>query len=504
MTARHRIAALATLLALTGINAQALAQSTNAEKDWPQWRGPLGTGAAAKSANPPTTWSDTTNIKWKVRVPGDGTSTPIILGDKVFIQTAINPKGDAAPSQPRPGDRPEGKGSPPGKGPPPGEKGAKGKKGFGPPKGEFNGKGPPGGFGKGPPGAFDKGPRSGKGPAMPPPTDPIQFVLICLDKQSGKTLWQTVCREEVPHEGFRPGEGSFAAPSAVTDGEHVYAFFGSRGLYCLDLAGKVKWEKDLGDQRTRNGFGEGATPGLFGNTIVVTWDHEEEDFIVALDKRTGSELWRKTRDEPTTWATPLIVEHNGKAQAIIPGTNRLRSYDLITGEQIWETEGLTLNAIPTAVTADGVVYATAGFQGSKLLAIKLGGTGDITGSSSILWRVDRDTPYVPSPLLSGNRLYFFKSNNAILTCLDIHTGKPFFAAQRIDGLGSMVYPSPVAGGGKVYLVGRNGTTVVIKDAEKLEILATNVLDEPIDASPAIIASELFLRGRQHLYCIAEK
>jgi outer membrane protein assembly factor BamB len=242
---------------------------------------------------------------------------------------------------------------------------------------------------------------------------------------------------------------------------------------------------------------------LFGNTIVVTWDHEGEDFIVALDKRTGGELWRQTRDEPTTWATPLIVEHSGKAQVIAPGTNRLISYDLGTGEKVWETEGLTLNAIPTPVTADGVVYATAGFQGSKLLAIKLGGKGDITGTESVLWRLDRDTPYVPSPLLSGNRLYIFKSNNAILTCLDIRTGKPLYSAQRVDGLGSMVYPSPVAAAGKVYLTGRGGTTVVIKDADQLEILATNVLSEPIDASPAIVGKEIFLRGRANLYCIAE-
>src|SRR5205814_1270033 len=151
--------------------------------------------------------------------------------------------------------------------------------------------------------------------------------------------------------------------------------------------------------------------------------------------------------------------------------------DLATGKQIWETEGLTVNSIPSAVTAGGIVYATSGYQGSKLLAIRLGGMGDITGTESILWRVDRDTPYVPSPLLSGNRLYFFKSNNAILTCLDIRTGKPFYSAERIDGLGT-VYASPVAAGGNVYLVGRGGTAVVIKDADKLEVVATNVLNDP--------------------------
>lgn len=470
----------------------------SAETNWPQWRGTLGTGEAV-DANPPVKWNDKTNIKWQVRIPGDGTSTPIIWKDQIFIQTAVPTKGETSTPASSTGEGPQGKGPPPGKG----------REGKGPPDGKgpppFGGKGPPDGKGFGGKGGFGKGPPGGKGGGfgMGPPTDPYQFTVVCLDRVSGKTLWSTICREEIPHEGFRPGDGSFAAGSAITDGEHVYAYFGSRGLFCLDMNGKVKWEKDLGHQRTRNGFGEGSTPGLFGNTIVVIWDHEEDDFIVAIDKRTGNEIWRQKRDEPTTWATPLIVEHNGQAQVIAPGTNRLISYNLVTGKTVWETEGLTLNAIPTPVTANGIVYATAGYQGNKLLAIKLGGTGDITGTESILWRVDKDTPYVPSPLLSGHRLYYFKSNNAVLTCLDIRTGKPLYSAQRIEGLGS-VYASPVAAGGHVYFVGRGGTTVVIKDSDNLEVVSTNVIDDPIDASPAIVGNQLFLRSRKTLYCIAEK
>ncbi len=474
-------------------------QAQSADTNWPQWRGTLGTGEAV-DAKPPIKWDENTNIKWQVKIPGDGTSTPIIWKDQIFVQTAVPSKGESATEAGPPNEGPKGKGPPDGKRPPEFKGPPDGK---GPPP--FGGKGPPGGKGDFKGGFAGKGPPGGKrgGLGMDPPTEPYQFTLVCLDKNSGKTLWSTVCREEIPHEGFHPADGSFAAGSAMTDGEHVYAFFGSRGLFCLDMNGKVKWEKDLGNQRTRNGFGEGSTPGLFGNTIVVTWDHEEEDFIVALDKRTGQELWRQTRDEPTTWATPLIVEHNGQAQVIAPGTNKLISYDLATGKTVWETEGLTLNAIPMPVTANGIVYATAGYQGNKLLAIKLGGSGDITGTDSILWRVDRDTPYVPTPLISGNRLYYFKGNNAQLTCLDIRTGKPHYSVQRIEGLGS-VYASPVAAGGHVYIVGRGGTTVVIKDSDNLEIVSTNVLNDPIDASPAIVGNQLFLRSRKTLYCIAEK
>jgi outer membrane protein assembly factor BamB len=242
---------------------------------------------------------------------------------------------------------------------------------------------------------------------------------------------------------------------------------------------------------------------LHGNTLVVTFDHDREAFAVALDKRTGAELWRKSRDEKTGWSTPLIVEHDGNAQVITTATNRIRSYDLASGEQIWDHEGLTTNAIPSPVVKDGVVIATSGYQGNKLFAIRLGKTGDLTGTGAVVWSLNRDTPYVPSPLLAGNRLFFFKSNSGTLSCLDALTGKPHFSAQRIEGL-QTVYASPVAAGGHVYLVGRDGTAVVIKDADKFEVVSTNELDEGIDASPAVIGKELFLRGRQNLYCIADK
>jgi len=441
----------ATVVLLASISS-ARGQSPIALANWGQWRGPLGTGASPQG-NPPTEWSETKNVQWKVPIPGHGTSTPVIWGDKVFVQTALSARSSAGSSSAK-GDAPAKKGK--------------------------------GGFG-----------------GAPPPTEPYRFVLMCLDRNTGKTLWEKVCREQVPHEGFRPGDGSFAAASAITDGQSVFAFFGSRGLFCFDMSGALKWEKDLGDQETRNDFGEGATPALHGNTIVVPWDHEDEDFVVALDKRSGDELWRQPRDEPTGWATPLIVEHGGSPQVITIGTNRTRSYDLASGRQIWETEGLTANVIPTPVAAGGVAYVTSGFRGSKLLAIKLGATGDITGTPAVLWRLDQDTPYVPSPLLSGQRLYFFKSNNNILTCLDAASGKPHYSAQRIDGLGT-VYPSPVAAAGRVYLTDRRGKTVVIKDANQLEVLATNSIAEPIDASPAVVGKQMFLRSHSSLYCIAEK
>lgn len=433
-----------------------------ARQNWPQWRGPLNTGASP-AADPPTQWGEGKNVKWKVRVPGAGTATPIVWDQYVFIQTAIN-TGKKATA--RTDDTTAAAGQP--------QLAA----------------------------APAQGRRGGGGMGGAPPTETYQFVLLCLDRATGKTLWQKVAREEVPHEGHHPDHG-FSSYSPVTDGQHVWAYFGSRGLHCYDMQGNLIWEKDFGRMQTKLGFGEGSSPALHGDRLVITWDHEGDDFIVALDKNTGKELWRTPRDEETDWATPLVVEHEGHAQVVTAATRKIRSYDLETGKLLWECGGLGANVIPTPVAGDGLVYATSGFRGSALLAIKLGKTGDLTGTDAIAWTHNRSTPYVPSPLLSGGRLYFVGSNNAILTCLDAKTGKPLFNAERIDELEG-VYASPVAAAGRVYLVGRNGATAVLKDAGgKPEVLATNQLNDRIDASPAVAGRELFLRGHEYLYCISE-
>ncbi|MGV3533913.1 MAG: PQQ-binding-like beta-propeller repeat protein, partial [Chthoniobacteraceae bacterium] len=411
----------------------------------------------------PTQWSEEENVKWKMKIPGFGTSTPIILGDQVFVLTAIEgeaavPKAEAVPAaqvapEPEGNDRRERR-------------------------------------------------RRGGGGRSEQPATPQKFTVLSVDKNTGKTLWQTVVREEVPHEGHHRDHG-YASGSPVTDGEHLFASFGSRGIYCLELGGKVIWEKDLGDMQTRNGFGEGTSPALHGETLIVNWDHEGEDFVVALNKRDGREVWRKTRDEATSWATPLIVEHDGKAQVIISATNRIRSYDLATGEEIWECAGMTGNVIPTPIYSEGILYITSGFRGASFMAIKLGAAGDLTDTDAVLWKHTKNTPYVPSPLLHKGRLYFFSGNTGTLSILEAATGKPLVEAQRIEDLLGGVYASPVAVDDRIYLVGRDGKTVVIKAGDQVEQLATNKLDDKFDASAAIVGNQLFLRGHQNLYCISE-
>ena len=328
-----------------------------------------------------------------------------------------------------------------------------------------------------------------------------QFVVLALDRRDGSVVWERVTGEAVPHEG-RHETGTWASPSAVTDGEVLCAFFGSRGLYCYDLDGRSLWDTDLGDMRIRMSFGEGASPVLYKDLLIVLWDHEGDSFIAAFDKHTGRERWRTPRDEITSWTTPLVVELDGGAQVITSATGAVRAYDVETGAQVWEDEGLTLNAIPSPVSADGVAFVTSGYRGNRLAAIDLAtARGDITGTDAVRWSLDRDTPYVPSPVLHDGLLYMLKSNNGILTTLDAATGRAQYGPARLSGIRS-VYASPVVADDRLYVTSREGTTVVLRTGPELEILATNTLDDEFDASAAMVDGELYLRGARALYCIA--
>jgi outer membrane protein assembly factor BamB len=412
---------------------------------WPMWRGPSATGATEKG-NPPLTWSETENIKWKVKLPGEGSSSPVIWGEKIFFQVAIKTDKKGTPGSSDAGEEPP-----------------------------FHG---------------------GKAP-----TNVYKFDVVCMDRNTGKILWQKTACQEMPHEGHHP-TGSFASYSPVTDGKCVWASFGSRGVHCYDVNGNHKWSRDLGKMKTRNAFGEGASPALAGDALIVLMDQESDSFVYALDKMTGKTIWKKSRDEGTSWSTPVVVEIEGKLQVIVNATNFVRCYDTKTGDVIWQCSGMTANAIPSPVVGFGKVFCTSGFRGSALLAIKLGRTGDLTDSDAIKWRVDEATPYVPSPLLYGDNIYVCSVNKGVVSCYEARTGKPNFVKQRLDAI-KEIYASPTGAAGRVYFVSREGKTQVIKNSVKFEILATNTLDDKIDASPAIVGDQIFLKGKTHLYCIAK-
>ena len=327
-------------------------------------------------------------------------------------------------------------------------------------------------------------------------------MVMCLDRNTGDVLWQKVANEAVPHESLHP-TNTYASSSVTTDGKYLYASFGSYGVYCYDLDGDLKWTRDLGEMQTRNSFGEGASPTIHNGTLVVNWDHEGPSFIAALDAATGDIKWKQDRDESTTWNTPLIVEAAGRTQVIVNATGRTRSYDLDTGEILWECGGQASNPIPSPVARENLVYCMTGYRGYAVYAIPLDSVGDITDTERIAWHRDEGTPYVSSPLLYDDRLYFTKGRNGVLSCLNAETGEPIIDQERLTGMDSL-YASPVGAAGRIYLVNREGTTLVLKKSDQLEVLATNVLDEPIDASPAIVGNQLFLRGDKHLYCIAQE
>lgn len=411
---------------------------------WPQWRGPLANGVAPH-ANPPVEWSERKNIRWKIPVPGRGHSSPIVSGEQVILLTAV-PIGEAqAP-------------------------------------------------------VFDTAP--GVHDSVPV-THRHQYQVLAVSRRDGHVLWKTVVREEWPHEGGHE-TGSPVSNSPVTDGLHLYAFFGSRGLHSLDMNGNLRWQRDLGRMLTLHAHGEGSSPVLHRDTLIVNWDHEGDSFLYAFHKETGEIKWRVPRDEPTSWSTPLVVEHAGKPQVVVSATRRVRGYDLETGALLWECAGLTDNVVSSPVHTRGVVIAGNSYYRQAMLAIRLSGArGDITGTDQVAWKLNRMTPYVSSPLLYGETLYFLRHNQNILSRLEPLTGHPRGDPLRLDAIRDFIFASPVGAADRIYVTGRDGVTVVLRHGPNNEVLAVNRLEDSFSASAALVEGELYLRGERYLYCIAD-
>jgi len=413
-------------------------------ENWPQWRGALGTGVA-QHADPPMTWSEQQNIRWKIEIPGKGHATPIVWGDVIFVTTAV-PFGEALTPI-------------------------------------YNNA----------PGAHDNDPV----------THHHRFMALAIDRADGNVRWQKVLNEKLPHEGGH-FSGSLASASPVTDGELLYAYFGSHGLYAVSYEGDPVWEFQPGTMQSKHAHGEGSSPALHEDTLLVNWDHEGASFLVALDKKTGETRWKEARPEVTSWATPLVVGEGGEAQVVLAGTNRVRGYDLKTGNVLWECGGLSNNIVATPVYGDGMLFVGSSYETRALLAIKLpGARGDITGTEQVVWSRQRATPYVPSPLLYGGSLYFLRHYQGILTRVDAMTGREPLGPFRLGGIRD-VYASPVAAAGRIYITDRSGLTLVISDDEVPRTLAANQLDDGFSASMALVGGEIFLRGERFLYCIAER
>ena len=420
--------------------------------NWPNWRGPANDGHAFEG-DPPITWSESENIKWKTAIPGEGNSTPVIWGNQVFITTAIMQGEPPAPEEPADDSR-EGRRR-----------------------------------------------RSGGGNTMTTgaPANPYNFDVIALDADSGKVLWQKTAATAKPHEGRHPST-TYSPQSAITDGTHVWVSFGSFGVHCYTVSGEHVWSQETGQLKISNQFGEGASAALAGDNLVVVLDQEEASKIVAYNKITGAVVWEDARDEQTTWATPFVADIDGTLQVITSGTLGIRSYNAADGSLLWESPGLQDAVIPMPVIGHGNVYLSSGYQKPTMRAIKLG--SGVLGEEAYAWQVDKNTPYVSSPLLWDDIIYATRGLSGQLSAFNAVTGEVLYERQQLGEI-KQIYASPAAVQDRIYIPGRKGNVVVVKKGPQFEILAQNVLEDGFDGSPAIVGDRIYLRGGANLYCIAK-
>ena len=419
------------------------------ESNWPGWRGPEGTGVS-EEANLPTTWNETTNILWKTEIPGRGHSSPIVWKNRVFVTTSI--EGEVAP-------------------------GAKA------PIHKING-------------------QPWKHPDSLGADHNYTLKLLCLERETGKILWERTAYEGTIYDD-RHRVNTYASPTAVTDGQMVYAYFGSAGLYAYDFKGSQVWKVEVGNIRTV-GMGVGTSPVLYENLVILQADRAdaEDSYIAAFDKRTGKEIWRAARKVDASWGTPILARTPARTELVTNGTELIVAYDPATGKELWRSKGVESNAIHSPVAGHGMVYVTAGFPKKIVMAIRLGGSEDITNSPHMVWKYDRGTAYVASPILYGDYIYL-TTDKGILTCLDARTGEVKYQGGRVP-VPATFSASMVAFGGNVLHTSEDGDTFVIKAGPKHEVVRTNSVGEPVFASPAAAGGMIFIRGEKHLFAIGGK
>jgi outer membrane protein assembly factor BamB len=414
--------------------------------NWPQWRGPDGSGISNEK-NLPAEWSPTKNIKWKTPIGGRGHSSPIVWENKIFVTTAVEGAEVA---------------------------GAKAARHL----------------------------LENKDFVHPDSVGANRkhtFKVIALNRDDGKILWESVAWEGTPYDD-RHRKSSYAASTPATDGKLVYAYFGSEGLYAYDFNGKLAWKADVG-KLANLGMGTGTSPILFDNLVIVQADEDngEASFIVAYDKKTGKEVWKTPRKVQISWSTPYLARNAKRAELITSGTESIIAYDPATGKELWRHKGLESNAIPSPVSNNEMVYVVAGFPAKIAMAIKLGGSGDLTGTPNVPWQYAKGTAYVPSPILYGDYLYL-TTDRGILTCIDAKTGAVKYEGGRIP-IPATFTASPVAFDGKILLTSEDGDTFLVKAGPKHEIIGTNSVGEPVYASPAIADGRIYIRGEKNIYCV---
>jgi outer membrane protein assembly factor BamB len=425
------------------------AGAIGADEQWPQFRGARSLGVA-EDPNLPDTWSATENVAWKTDIPGSGWSSPVVWGDKIFVTSVLSTVSPEAPKK----------------------------------------------------GLYFGGERKA-------PSDEHRWLVYCVDWKTGKILWEREVHRGVPVSS-RHLKNSFASETPVTDGERVYAYFGNLGLFCFDLNGKLLWKQNWGPFKTRYGWGTAASPVLHQDRIYIVNDNDEQSFLIALNKKTGQQMWRVDREEGSNWATPYIWENGQRTEIITPGTKKVRSYDL-NGKLLWEFTGMSSIAIPTPFSKFGLLYIASGYVGDQhrpVYAIRPGASGNIslkegeTSNQYIAWYQPQAGPYNPSPLVYGD-YYYTLLDRGFFTCHDAKTGKEVYGKQRIEAGAGAFTSSPWAYNGKIFCLSEDGDTFVIEAGPEYKLLGKNSLGEMCMATPAIARGSLIIRTASKLYRITK-
>jgi outer membrane protein assembly factor BamB len=435
----------ALVLTLAGFVALAGAQEPD---DWPQWRGPGGSGVSA-DRRAPAQWGPDSNIAWKTEIPGRGHSSPVVAGNRIYLTTSI--RGEHVPGRKAPVHL-----------------------------------------------GFDRKP----GYVHPDSVD-VDYrhtlKVMAIDAASGRVAWERTAYDGVMFDD-RHRKNTFASSTIATDGALIYAFFESAGLYCYDTNGTLKWHASLG-AIIKAGLGPGTSPVIYERLVILQCDQEMGDgsFLVALDRFTGTEAWRVVRSNRRSWATPILVRTAGRVELIASGAEAVIAYDPAKGTELWRAEGVQSHPIPSPVAGHGLVFVTAGSQAKRAYAFRLGGSEDLAGTPRVAWHYAKGTAYVPSPILHGQYLYLM-TDKGLLTCLDARTGQVQYEGGRVP-LPATFTASPVAIGDRLFLTSEDGDTFVVKAGPVHEILATNSIGEPVYASLAVAHGTIFIRGERHLFAI---
>ncbi|MBO0857656.1 MAG: PQQ-binding-like beta-propeller repeat protein [Chloracidobacterium sp.] len=432
------------------------AEPSNANGNWPSFRGSQAAGVTEKQ-NLPDRWDGRTgeNILWRTPIPGLAHSSPVVWGSHIFLTSAVSSD----------------------------------------PKASFK------------PGLYGDGDASQDRSSQ-------RWIIYALDKRSGKILWERVAYEGAPREK-RHMKSTYASSTPATDGRVVVAWFGSQGVYAYDIDGRFLWKADLGrlnlgayDIPTYE-WGTASSPIIWNNLVILQCDTQDDSFVLALDADTGKQVWKTVRDELPSWGTPTVAQTSAGPELVTNASKYIRGYDPRTGKELWRLGRSSKITAPTPIFADGKFIIASGRAPERpIFVVRAGARGDLTlpegktASDDVVWSRTGRGSYMPTPLVYEGILYVL-ANNGLLDAYDLRTGEEVYR-QRLPLVGSGFSASPVAADGKLYLSNEDGEMLIIAAGRKFKIIAANSIGELLMATPALSEGVMYVRSSQSLFALGRK